>query len=108
MTRIISPEFLEDELGAVVQAGAYKSREEAIGHALEVLLAANPHLRIKTAVELYRQAKVTLERAVEIAGLELETFKERLAEHGVPLYVEESPEEVRASAELIHCRRIKS
>ena len=50
-------ELLEDELQAVTQAGAYKSKEEAIGHALEVLLAANPPLRVKTAIELYRREK---------------------------------------------------
>ena len=105
MTSIISLELLEDELMAVVQAGDYTSKEEAIGHALEVLLAANVPLRINTAVELYRQEKVTLTRAAEIAGLELETFKARLAVQRVPIYVDEPPEEVRTGAELIHRRR---
>jgi predicted HTH domain antitoxin len=105
MASIISLELLEDELRAVVQAGDYKSKEEAIGHALEVLLAANVPLRINTAVELYRQEKVTLARASEIAGLELEAFKGRLAEQGVPIYVDEPPEEVRVGAELIRRRR---
>ena len=86
----------------MVQAGAYRSREEAIGHALEVLLAANPHLRMNTAVELYRRSQVTLSRAAEIAGLELEAFKEWLAEQAVPIPVDEPPEEVRTGAELIH------
>ena len=85
----------------MVQAGDYRSQEEAIGHALEVLLAANPQLRRNTAVELYRRSKVTLSRAAEIAGLELEAFKERLAEQDVPIPVDEPPEEVRAGAELI-------
>jgi hypothetical protein len=66
---------LEDELGAVVQAGDYQSQEEAIRHALAVLLAAKPSLRINTAVELYSRKKVTLTRAAEIAGLALETCK---------------------------------
>ena len=105
ITSIISLELLEDELKAVVQAGDYKSKEEAISHALEVLLAANVPLRINTAVELYRQEKVTLARAAEIAGLELEAFKGRLAEREVPILIDEPPEEVRAGAELIRRRR---
>ena len=105
MAHIISLELLQDELGAVVQAGEYKSQEEAIRHALEVLLAANPPLRVKTAVELYRREKVTLTRAAEIAGLELETFKERLAERGVSIHIDEPPEEVRAGADLIRRQR---
>jgi hypothetical protein len=63
MANLTAPELLEDEIRAVVRAGNYRSKEEAIGHALEVLLAANPHLQLNAAVELYRQGKVTLSRA---------------------------------------------
>jgi predicted HTH domain antitoxin len=108
MTNIINLESLEDELKAVVQAGAYKSQEEAIRHALEVLLAANPHLRANTAVELYRRRQVTLSRAAEIAGLEFEALKERLAEQDIPIVVDESFEEVHSGAELIHRLRERS
>jgi predicted HTH domain antitoxin len=101
MTNFSSPGLLEDEIGAVVRAGAYKSREDAIGHAFEVLLAANPPLRINTAVELYRQSKVTLTRAAEIAGLELETFKECLATHNMRITIDEPPEEISAGAKFI-------
>jgi predicted HTH domain antitoxin len=105
MTRIIDLALLEDELTAVVQAGDYTSREEAIGHALEVLLAANPPLRINTAVELYRLGKVTLTRAAEIAGLELEALKEQLARRAVLILVDEPSGEIRAGAELIQRQR---
>jgi hypothetical protein len=54
MANIIHLESLEDELQAVVHAGDYPSQEDAIRHALEVLLVANPPLRLSTAVELYR------------------------------------------------------
>jgi predicted HTH domain antitoxin len=107
MANLTTPELLEDEIKAVVRAGDYKSKEEAVGHALEVLLAANPHLRMNTAVELYRQSKVTLSRAAEIAGLELETFKERLAEKDVPILVDEPAEEIRSGADLVrHLRKV--
>jgi predicted HTH domain antitoxin len=101
-------ELLEDELQAVTQAGAYKSKEEVIGHALEVLLAANLQLRVNTAIELYRQEKVTFSRAAEIAGLEWDAFKEQLREHGVEVTVAESPDEVRAGAALVHRLRAAS
>lgn len=105
MTSIISPELLEDELEAVVRAGAYQSREEAIGHALEVLLAANPSLRLDTAVEMYRKGRVSLARAAEVAGLEIEGFKAKLGEENVPIIVDEPPEEIYRGAELI--RRLR-
>ncbi len=105
MAPIISVELLEDELKAVVQAGAYNSKEEVIGHALEVLLSAHTTLRIKTAVELYRQGTVTMARAAEIAGLELEAFKDQLAEHDVSRPTDETLEEIQAGAERI--RRLR-
>ena len=43
-----------------------------------------------------------LTRAAEIAGLELEAFKEQLAERDVPILVDEPSEEVRVGAELMH------
>ena len=101
----MNQELLEDELQAVTQVGAYKSKEEAIEHALEVLLAANPQLRVDTAIELYRQEKVTLSRAAEIARLEWDTFKEKLSERGIEVAVGESPDEVQAGAALI--RRLR-
>lgn len=105
MAPIISLELLEDELKAVVQAGAYSSKEEAIGHALEVLLAAHAPLRIKTAVELYRQGTVTVARAAEMAGLELEAFKDQLASRQVSIPTDETPEEIQAGAAQI--RRLR-
>ena len=74
MARPGTSELLKDELAAVVRAGAYRSKEEAIGHALEVLLTVNPRLRLHTALELYSQRKVTLARATEIALRVLRSF----------------------------------
>ena len=105
MAPIISVELLEDELKAVVQAGAYNSKEEVIGHALEVLLAAHAPLRINTAVELYRQGTVTVARAAEIAGLEFEAFKDRLLAQNVSIPMEETSGEIQAGAERI--RRLR-
>ena len=52
-------------------------------------------------MELYRHAKVTRARGADLAGLALETCKERLAEAQVPIRRDESPEEIRAGADLI-------
>lgn len=101
MADIVTLDLLEDELDAIMQAGGYRSREDAVVHALEVLLAANPQLRVGTAIELYSRGGVTLSRAVEISGLETDLFKHKLDERQVPLREDEPPEEIRAGAELI-------
>ena len=94
-------ELLEDELSAATRAGGYGSREETVGHALEVLLAANPVLRRSTAIELYRRGKVTLSRAAELSGLELEAFKEGLAASDSLIRVDEDPEDIALGARVV-------
>ena len=101
MPKIVDSELLEDGLEAVVRAGGYASKQDAVEHALEVLLAANPDLRRRTAIELYRQGKVTLLRAMEIADLELEAFKKVLVDNDVPIRVDEAPDDVRRGAALV-------
>lgn len=102
MSHIVKLELLEEELQAVVRAGGYRSKQEAVRYALEVLLAANPDLRIRTAIELYRRGKITLSRGAEMAELELEAFKEKLAAAEVPIQVDESPEAIHTGVELLH------
>lgn len=39
------------------------------------LLRSKPELRGQLAIELYRQGKVSLSRAAEIGGVDMESFK---------------------------------
>lgn len=74
MQGLFSTDLLADELEAVVRAGQYPSAEEAIRHAIEALLDSNPLLRREVAADLFRRKKVTLARAAEIAGEDIETL----------------------------------
>jgi predicted HTH domain antitoxin len=102
MSRIVTPELLNDELQAVVRAGSYASKDDALQHALEVLLTANRELSLNTAIELYRRGKITLLRASEIAQVDLEAFKAALLERKIPISIDEPAADIRAGAELIH------
>jgi predicted HTH domain antitoxin len=66
-----------------VAQGIYKDREALLEDALQSLLRSKPELRARLAIELYRVAEVSLSRAAEISGLDLENFKELLREAGV-------------------------
>lgn len=101
MAALLDTERLDEELEAIVRAGAYASKQEAMRHALEVLLLANPQLRLKTAIELYRTGSVTLSRAAEIAGVGYEPFKDALAQAGVERIIDAPPDEIRAEADAI-------
>ena len=106
LDNIVTLDLLEDELAAVVYVGNYASEKEAVRHALAVLLTANPSLRLNTAIELYRRGNVTFARAVEIAQMEREAFKDELATKGVALLIDESPEDIQLGANLMQRLRV--
>ena len=80
----MSEEFsLLEKLDVFVAQGLYKDRDALLEDALRSLLRSKPELRARLAIELYRREEVSLSRAAEISGLDLENFKELLREAGV-------------------------
>ena len=74
---------LLDELDVIVKRGIYKDREALIKDAMRSLLRSKPELRAQLAIELYKRGKVSLSRAAQIGGVDMESFKEILREAGV-------------------------
>jgi predicted HTH domain antitoxin len=72
-----------DRLDVLVERGIYRDREALVRDAMRALLRSKPELRRYLAVELYRQGKVSLARAAEISGVDIESFKEVLREAGI-------------------------
>ena len=77
------PEVLRLELGAIPKTGYYDSTSEFLRDAMRTLLAARKDVRISVAVVLYEEEKISLGRAVEIAGVNYEEMKRILAEKGI-------------------------
>lgn len=73
------------ELEAVIHAGYFKNKEEVINEALGTFFAVKPELRLEAAIELYKEDKVTLSRAAEIAGLTIWRFKDILVNRGASI-----------------------
>jgi predicted HTH domain antitoxin len=83
----------ELELNALVKAGIFRSRTEAVKEALRVLFATRPQLSVEAAVQLYREGEVTLGRAAEIAGITRWEFETLLADRGIARSVTSDPTE---------------
>jgi predicted HTH domain antitoxin len=75
--------MLLDKLAVLVEHGIYKNQEALMQDALRALLRSKPALRGQLAIALYQQEEVSLARAAEISGLDIESFKELLREAGV-------------------------
>lgn len=71
----------------LVDMGRYPSKEELREDALRALLRAKPELRRDMAIELYKKEKVSLSRAAEICGVNIEDFRELLKEKGIEIPV---------------------
>ncbi|GAB6275355.1 MAG: hypothetical protein STSR0004_22210 [Peptococcaceae bacterium] len=91
-----------DDLEILVKKGIYPSKMALISDALRSLLRSKPELKGKLAVELYKEKKVSLSKAAEMAGLNLEDFKELLREENVSLNVPPTGrEKVKKEAKII-------
>ncbi|MBU4374344.1 MAG: UPF0175 family protein [Euryarchaeota archaeon] len=86
----------------LVGMGKYPSKKELIDDALRALIRAKPELKRDMAIELYKKREVSLSRAAEICGLNIEDFKELLKEKGLKVKVPSIPvEEVDEEVERI-------
>jgi predicted HTH domain antitoxin len=72
-----------DRLDVLIEQGIYRDRESLVEDAMRSLLRSKPELRRRLAIELYQQGEVSLSRAAEIGGLDIESFKELLREAGI-------------------------
>jgi len=71
----------------LVESGRYSSERELIEDALRALIREKPELRVDVATELYKRGEVSLARASEIGGLNIEDFKELLKSRGIKIPV---------------------
>src|SRR5438128_6536910 len=74
---------LLDVVTVLIERGIYKDREAMTHDALRALLRSKPELRGQLAVALYQRGDISLTRAAEISGLDIESCKELLREAGV-------------------------
>ncbi|RJS73556.1 hypothetical protein CW714_02940 [Methanophagales archaeon] len=80
----------------------YKSRNALIEDAFRALLNLKPGLKVEVAVELYLREDISLSKAAEIAGMDIESFKDLLKARGLKVssYIG-SKEEIEKELSLI-------
>ncbi len=79
------PEMLRLELSAIPKTGYYDSTSEFLRDAMRTFLNNRKDLRIAIASALYKDGKISLGKATEIAEINYEEMKELLVKHGIPL-----------------------
>ncbi|MFO7791430.1 MAG: UPF0175 family protein [Thermoplasmatota archaeon] len=79
------PELMDNEINALVKTGEYSSKSDVIRDAFRTFLRKNYGKKLRIAIELYKEEKVSLMRAAEIAELDSESFKQELKDRGIPV-----------------------
>src|SRR5574341_109737 len=82
-TALNLPTTIEKEIEALIRAGYYSSKSDAVKDAFRTLLQTKPALKLASAIELYKAGEVSLARAAEIAGMNIEDFKHVLSDRGI-------------------------
>jgi predicted HTH domain antitoxin len=70
---------LDEEIEILVKIGIHKNKADLLREALHLYREAHPDKKLEIAIELYREGKISLARAAEMAGTDLESFKAILA-----------------------------
>ncbi|HAO23290.1 MAG TPA: hypothetical protein DCQ37_24295 [Desulfobacteraceae bacterium] len=86
-----------------VKARLYQNEEAVIQDALRHLLRARPELKIQLAVYRYKEEKVSLAKAADLAGISWAQMKDILMEQKISLRL--GPETVSEAMEEIQSLR---
>ena len=77
------PELMNNEIDSLVKTGEYSSKSDVIRDAFRTFLRKNPGKKLRIAIELYKEGKVSMMRAAEIAEIDSESFKQELKDRGI-------------------------
>lgn len=91
---------LRHELAIVTATGLYSDPERFLADAVRTFLAARPDLREAMACTMYARGEISLGRAAEWSGLDIETLKDALHRRGISRAAGETAAEMRGLAEV--------
>ena len=94
--------YLSKSLPRVLVPKYYNSVDNLVEDAFRALLNLKPGLKVEMAIELYLREEISLSRAAEIAGMDIEDFKEILKVRGLKVtsYIG-SKEDIESGLRLI-------
>lgn len=77
--------IVEKQIDALIKKGYYSNRAEFVEDAIKTFFELRREMRIATVVELYKKEEISISKAAELAGLNIEEMKRVLVEKGVEI-----------------------
>ena len=77
--------IVEKEIDALIKRGYYTNRAEFVEDAIMAFFELRKEMKIAAVVELYKKGEVSISKAAELAGFNIEEMKRFLADKGVEI-----------------------
>ena len=85
MVIVMKTSIVEKQVDALIKGGFYPNRAEFVKDAIRAFFELRKEMKIAAAVELYKKEEVSISKAAELAGLNIEEMKRVLADRGVEI-----------------------
>ena len=82
---VMKTSIVEKQVDALIKGGYYPNRAEFVEDAIRAFFELRKEMKIAAAVELYKKEEVSISKAAELAGLNIEEMKRVLADRGVEI-----------------------
>lgn len=89
-----------EKVEGLIEEGRFTSKSDVFRSSFRFMLEEKPEYKIDVAVYLYRTGKISIGRAVEIAGVSREEFNDILERRGVKKDIEKKDDEDEKVKEL--------
>lgn len=83
MAIIMETSTVVKQVDALIEGGYYPNKEEFVEDAISAFFELRKDMKIASVVELYKKEEISISKAAELAGLDMEEMKRVLAEEGV-------------------------
>ena len=91
--------MMKERVEAVIRSGAYPNESELYDEAVRTLFEVKSDLKTIAAVELYKEEEISLEKAAEIASVNVVQFKEILSQKGITRWIGSGEDDLKRKTE---------
>jgi len=77
--------IVEKQVDALIKGGYYSNRKEFVEEAIRAFFELRKEMKLAAVVELYKKEDISISKAAELAGLDIEEMKRVLADKDVKI-----------------------
>ena len=82
---VMKTSIVEKQVDALIKGGYYPNRAEFVEEAIRAFFELRKEMKIAAVIELYKKGEISISKAAELAGLNIEEIKRVLADRGVEI-----------------------